>query len=316
MRGLVLGAMVLLGGCVDRLAGDADDVGEGGQDAGETAGDEAPEDDDDASASASASGAGEDLPAACDVDSHESDCDGDGLPDGDDPQPEDPSGPARARADVIYLHSGGGLYTFDPATLVIDRIATFTIDGGFGEILDIAIDRFGVMYAVNFGGLFVCDPSTAACTTLASVSSNSLGIVPAGVVDDDDVLVALAGNTLTQIHLQGPEATVIEVGDVPSPYSSSGDVATLVDGTIVFTSPSSSGTDVVVMVDPSSAVVLGELGPVTGSFNTWGLATFGGALWAADAQGSIWRQDGRDWSWITRFVDQGWGAAAHPDAAH
>ncbi len=311
MRRAVLGASLLLGGCVSRLIVEADDAGEGGQDAGDTADDETPDDDD--GLDDSASGAGGDLPAECDVESHESDCDGDGLPDGDDPLPEDP-GPGIARTDVIYVHSSGGLYTFSPETLAIDRIATFTLDGGFGEILDIAIDRFGVMYAVNFSGLFVCDPGTAACTTLASVSSNSLGIVPPGVIDDDDVLLSIAGATVTQIHLQGPDATVVEVGAV-TPYSSSGDVATLVDGTTVFTSPSSTGTDVVVMLDPANGVVLGELGPVTGSQNTWGLATWGGTLWAADAQGSIWRQDAGVWSWVTSFEDQGWGAAAHPDAA-
>jgi hypothetical protein len=317
-RVIPLSLALLAGACVSRLIVDEDGVADGGQDgrSDDDAGDGDHDDDEDDGVSFSDSGIG-DLPDECDVESHDQDCDSDGLPDGDDPMPEDPNGAGAARTDVIYVHSGYTLWTFDPLTFDADIVGDFEIEGDDGgQILDIAIDRFGLLYAANFGGVYVCDPDSVVCSPLGNISTNSLGFVPAGILDPvDDVLMAVAGNRVIHAILAGPAVTIVDVGEVDSPYASSGDVAALPDGRVVFTSPSPAGDDVVVVVDPATAAVESQLAPARPS--TWGLATWGGALWAFDAQGTVRRYDPVTFApQDVTFVPVGvYGAAAHPAAA-
>jgi hypothetical protein len=69
------------------------------------------------------------------------------------------------------------------------------------------------------------------------------------------------------------------------------------------------------VVDPATAAVESQLAPARPS--TWGLATWGGALWAFDAQGTVRRYDPVTFApQDVTFVPVGvYGAAAHPAAA-
>ncbi|MBL8945822.1 MAG: hypothetical protein JNK45_21845 [Myxococcales bacterium] len=257
-------------------------------------------------------------PPGCDLDSHTRDCDGDGIPDGDDPFPTEPSRPGRARADVIYVHDATVLSTMDPADAVLREVGMFRFpEGPDGQVTDIAIDRFGVLYAIASSVLHACDPAIAHCWALASVPTNSLAFVPLGTIEpDDDTLVTLAGSTWTRVDLRGPEVTPNPIADVPSPYASSGDIATTASGLTVFTSPSGGvDGDVVVAIDPTSGAVLGEVGPVLGSTGVWGVAAVRGELWLFDQLGTIWTMDPSTGSTQVVGVEASrfWGAAAHPE---
>jgi hypothetical protein len=258
-----------------------------------------------------------DPPEGCDFDSHEHDEDGDGIPDADDPFCDDRGRPGRARADVVYVHSPTTLYTFDPRTLSFELVGPFVVDGGGApQTTDIAIDRFGVLYAVTFFQLHACDPATAECWPLGPLATNSLGFVPFGAVDDDDdVLVTVAGSTFTQVALAGPNASEMPLGTV-SPYSSSGDVTSVRGGSILFTSPWPSGVDAIVQVDPSNGSVLTEVGAAEGSSSAFGLAGFDDELYIFDQLGQVSRFDPltRGAEFTTLGPEGWWGAATHPDA--
>lgn len=287
------------------LVHDADGGGEGGE-----------EDDADDDVVVESSEVG-DPPGGCDVERHDHDEDGDGIPDADDPFCDDPTRPGRARADVVYAHSPSTMYTFDPRTLLFEPVGPFTLDsGGAPQMTDIAIDRFGVLYSVTFAELYACDPGTAQCWALGPLATNSLGFVPMGIVEgDDDTMVAVAGSTFEQVALAGPNATVIPLAGV-DPHSSSGDVASLGDGTTLFTSPSPSGTDAIVAVDPTTGEVIDVVGTADGSISAYGLATFGGELWIFDQLGQISRFDplAGGATFVTLGPEGWWGAASHPAA--
>jgi len=307
-RVVTRGWSVAIGGLVAAACGrgpffvhDADGGGDGG------------EEDDDVVVASSEVG---EPPDDCDLESHEHDEDGDGIPDADDPFCDDRGRPGRARADVVYVHSPTTLYTFDPRTLSFELVGPFVVDGGAPQPTDIAIDRFGVLYAVTFSALHACDPATAECWALAPLATNSLGFVPFGAVDDDDdVLVTVAGSTFTQVALAGPNATAIPLGTV-SPHSSSGDVASTRGGSVLFTSPSPTGVDAIVQVDPGNGSVLTEVGAAEGSSSAYGLAGFDDELYIFDQLGQVSRFDPLSGgaTFTTLGPEGWWGAAAHPDA--
>jgi hypothetical protein len=253
----------------------------------------------------------------CDLDSHRSDCDGDGIPDADDPFPEDRDRPGRARTDAIYVQSSTTLSLLDVREWSVTPLADFTFpDDSYGQVTDIAIDRFGVLYAISSAQLHACHPETAECWALAELPTNSLGVLPIGLVDpEDDVLVTLAGSTWTAIRQRGPEVGIFEIGDVDSPYSSSGDIATTADDLTVFTSNWTGGGDVIVAVDPTTAEVIGLVGSPPTIYMVWGVVAFDGELVLCDQLGGIYGFDpatGEGWT-IGAAPHECWGAAGHPD---
>ena len=260
----------------------------------------------------------EEDPPDCDLDSHSSDCDGDGVPDADDPFPTDTYRPGRAREDVIYVHSAFTLSSLAPESApIVTTIADFSFpDDSFSQVTDIAIDRFGVLYALGSDVLHACDPSTAQCWALAPVPSNSLAFLPLGTLDaDDDTLVTLAGSAWTRIDLRGPEVAVTVIGEIEAPYSSSGDITTTFDGLTVFTSPSVTGVDLVLALDPVTGTVFGVIGLASGLSNVWGMASVRGALWLFDQVGNIATMDPISGEVVVVGfgLDGFWGAASHPD---
>jgi hypothetical protein len=303
-RSVAIAALVVACGRGPFLVHDADGGGDGdGED---------DDDDDDVESFDDA-----DPPEGCDFDGHEHDEDGDGIPDADDPFCDDRGRPGRARTDVIYAHSPATLYTFHPGTLSFELVGPFVVDGGGApQVTDIAIDRFGVLYAVTFGELHACDPASAECWMLGPLPTNSLGFAPIGSVQgDDDTMITVAGSTFVQVALVGPSATEIRLSSV-QPYSSSGDVTSLRDGTTLFTSPSPSGVDAIVQVDPANGGVLGERTAADGSSAAYGLATFADHLYIFDQLGQILRFDPLTGGveFTTLGPEGWWGAATHPDA--
>jgi hypothetical protein len=273
------------------------------------------DDGDDGDASTSIAATTGEPPPGCDLDSHEIDCDGDGIPDRDDPFPTDPDRPGRAAPDVIYVHSAATLSWLDPLDPVPVFINEFRFpEGPDGQVVDIAIDRFGVLYAISNAVLHVCDPTSATCWALGDLPANSLAMLPEGTIEtDDDTLVALAGSTWTLGRLRGPELTLEEIAGV-SPYESRGDIATAANGLTVFTSPSASG-DVVVAIEAATGKLLGEVAVLPASTGLYGAAAANGSLWLFDQLGTMWVMDPTTGASAVVGIDPAgiWGAAAHPD---
>jgi hypothetical protein len=265
---------------------------------------------------------GEEPPGGCtpDLDSHTNDCDRDGIPDGDDPFPSDAERPGRARSDVIYVNSAYRLYVLAPEDDATPELIgeLELLDGAGGQVTDIAIDRFGVLYAVTFSELYACDPERARCWALGELPTNSLAFLPVGVLDDDDdTLVSLAGATWMSVGLRGPELSPLALGNVAPGYSSSGDVVYDAYDTTWFSSPGNSSDFLVSILPESGASDLVVAGAFPSTVAFYGLAAFDEHIWIFDELGSIQR-----WHpyWNTIEIRNGgvgegfWGAAANVES--
>src|SRR5687767_11433304 len=91
---------------------------------------------------------------------------------------------------TIYAHDATTLYTVDPDTYAVTRVAAFGLTGLAEEMTDLGIDQngnlIGTSFAVQFPvgmvmNVYTIDPTTAECTLLTTSerSCNGLSFVPA-----------------------------------------------------------------------------------------------------------------------------------------
>jgi len=229
------------------------------------------------------------------------DSDGDGVPDVDDEAPTDPDWPGLAQFGYIYAHTDVGLYQWKPSGGAPTQIGPFCWpdDGGMHMMTDIAITREGVLFGIAFDGLYRCSAVSAACKTLAMMTSdtefNGLTIIPKGVIDTDHetmVAIAVSGGWY-KVEVSDDVATLTQLGSYGSAYSSAGDSYSIESvGTFAAVDKSSSlhsGT-LLVKVNPQTGAVMQEIGWVTGD-TVWGLAGLGSQIYAFDASGAIYGGD-------------------------
>lgn len=222
------------------------------------------------------------------------DGDNDGVPDGDDPFPDDADLPGTVLQATIYAHTSGALYTMevDPP-YAIALVGNFSFPSGSpGSVTDVAIDQFGVLYAVTFDDLFVCDPDTAACYYLGDLpeSHNALTFVPPGTVDaNDDALIGIANSgSWRHLQLNGNMVALLQLGSYGGGYTSSGD-AFSIEGVGTYASVNAGGeaSDVIIEVDPLTGNALAEITTLDGYTSTYGLAGWEGAIFAFDESGAV-----------------------------
>jgi hypothetical protein len=222
------------------------------------------------------------------------DSDGDGLPDDDDPFPMDPALPGIVLPNLIYAHTPDTLYTMgvDPPHDVVE-IGAFAFEAGmFDTVTDLAIDRFGVLYAVTYAGLSVCNPATAQCYALATLpeAHNGLAFLPEGMLaDDDDALIAVSTfGTWRHLDLHGAMVSAIDLGAYGAAYTSSGDSLSFGElGTYASVDTAMATDDVIIEVDPLTGAALGELATTTGYTSLYGMAASSGTIFAFDETGAV-----------------------------
>ena len=218
--------------------------------------------------------------------------DDDGIPNGDDPFPYDPNAPVPGQGNVVYAHTSSTLHTMNVGDYSISTIGGFTGIGA-DQITDIALDRWGVLYAVSFNNLYVCDADTAACTLLASLPTtfNGLTMIPPGPIEPgDDVLVGIAQNgTWYRIDVDNGTASLSAIGGYGGSYTNSGDVFSI-QGVGTFGAVDGAGGDIIVESDPATGAVQSELATLNYSY-TYGLAGWANDIFAFDESGSIFRID-------------------------
>jgi hypothetical protein len=200
------------------------------------------------------------------------------------------------------------------------HVAQFSFaDGVSRGVTDIAIDRWGILWAIGFSDRLVCHPTTGRCEVMGSLpgSYNALGAVR-GAVPHADVLVAAAttGNVI-RIAFDG---TVTPIGHLGA--ASSGDADH--HGDRVYFARAGDGRDELVSF-AADDVLMGAppAGPrreaALASSTTYGLTACHGALVTVDDRGVVrWGEplDLRD-TIDTRIAF--WGAACSrpppPEAA-
>ena len=225
-----------------------------------------------------------------------------------------PPGPGPVELDTIYVNSGDTLFTFVPQTNVFARVGPFVLeDGSAASVTDIAIDRFGYLYAVSLGALYVCDPDTVVCDRIGTTSANSAGFAEFGALSStDDVLILVEDSDVVQVVVRDDGIDVVRVGTLEG-YSSSGDVMPMGGTLMLLSSPTLGDGDVLVAFDASNAQVVGEIAALPPL--TYGLAGFGGEVWGFTDLGQIVHVDGNGQTIeVGRTDERLWGAATHPDS--
>lgn len=170
------------------------------------------------------------------------DIDGDFIPNERDLFPNDNTLPGVASQDHVYAHGPSDLWRFDVPRRALQAVGSFRFDQRSGSITDIAIDQYGVLYAVSFSDVFVCNPDTAQCWWIGGLggSYNGLTFVPddAGI---EDVLVGISTNGTWTAYTGVPNSvTPSSWGGYGSGRSSSGD-AFHIRGTGTFAAVNTAG---------------------------------------------------------------------------
>ena len=222
------------------------------------------------------------------------DRDGDLVPNADDPFPDDGSFPGVALDNTVYAHTSGTLYRMDVTSYQVTEVAPFGWPGDATstEMTDLAIDRWGVIYAVSFDDLFVCHAGTAQCIRLAGLptSFNGLTWVPAGTIDPtNEVLIgiSLAGEWF-RLDVSGATATATPLGLYGGTYTSSGDSFSTVEiGNFASVNQEGVDDDVLVEINPVTGAVIQPIGQLTGYSSVWGLAGWFDTVFAFDETGAI-----------------------------
>ncbi len=248
------------------------------------------------------------------------DRDGDGVPNRSDAWGDDPAWPGVATPETIYAHTKDALFSFQVNTLAVDPIAAFSFDRFDDEVTDIAIDQWGVLYAVTWTRLFICRPTTAECRFVAVLpgSSNGLTYVPPGVVDPvKDTLIGMSGEAWYRLNQSAGAVTSHILGDYDSSGTESSGDAFSIEGVGTFASLNPNGSltvDIIAELEPSTGAIIREVIRFDGSnrySQIWGLAGWtDGYIYAFDASGDILQIDGTTgaWSVVTSTSNAWWGA--------
>lgn len=238
------------------------------------------------------------------------DRDGDRIPDHADPFPDDPDRPGRTKPGTLYANTATTLFELSGGGRDAAPVGTFSFaDGRSRSVTDLAIDRYGVLYAISFDALLVCDPATARCETLFGLldAHNALGIVPGGG-DGPDRLVAVttAGGVRWMDPATGPEPLVNLSG------ASSGDILASGPDVVVAAEDAGAGRPdrLVQLAVGSRRVLRSETAP---GGKIYGLARCGADVYALDADGSVYLSPGGGpYERVATTSHPWWGAACSP----
>ncbi len=220
----------------------------------------------------------------CDIDR-----DGDGIPNDRDLFADDYFRPGSASQDHVYAHGPGELWRLDVPTRVLTRIGAFTFDKSGSSITDVAIDRYGVLYAVSFSDLFVCHPDYAECWWVGRLpgSYNGLTFVP-DAAGTEDVLVGIStSGTWTALYDVPFSLRAAPWGAFGNGYSSSGD-AFYIAGQGAYAAVNKSGSRYVVVAEVNtSGKVLSDLVELQGHSGVYGIAGWTQIVFAFSSNGDI-----------------------------
>jgi hypothetical protein len=201
---------------------------------------------------------------------------------------------------AVYGHTADALYLFEPIGKTLTKKGDFACLEGSDRMLDIAVDRDGVMFGTSDHGLLSINPTNANCTYVKKEAAypNSLSFVPMGTADaTQEALVGYQfdGNAAATNYVQINTATGaitplgnLNDGALPGAikYKSSGDLIALIRNgnkaylTVKTIDPDAgTGTDFLAEVNPSN----GRLVAIIGDIKKPNLYGFG--FWAGTGYG-------------------------------
>jgi hypothetical protein len=217
--------------------------------------------------------------------------DGDGIPDDRDLFPRDPDLPGVSSPDTVYAHGPNDLHAFNVNTNTIRFIGNFSFDMNGGSITDIAIDRYGVLYAITFSHAFVCNPQDAECWHIGALagSYNGLTFIPPAQPGGPERLVGIAINgSWTQYDGVPYALNPSGLGSYTGGYGSSGD-AFHINGTGTFAAVTGGASGVQIVEVTPSAQVLRTVADGFGGI--YGIAGWSDTIYAFASNGNVVRID-------------------------
>ncbi|HVY48117.1 MAG TPA: hypothetical protein VHB21_19650 [Minicystis sp.] len=188
----------------------------------------------------------------------------------------------------VFAEGPNTLYKLDPDTKAVTEVGPFT--GCDGGVIDLAVDKDGVMYATTTDALYRVDKTTGACTLLANGNyPNSLSLVPVGTVDpNDEALVGFNGSDY--VRIDKTTGAVTSIGTLTGGYTSSGDVVSVIGGGTYLTVKGNGCNDCIVEVDPTTGALVQMIGALDHK-SVFGLAFWGGTAYGFDDFGKLFAID-------------------------
>lgn len=248
---------------------------------------------DDASTVADTQGGGTD--AAADVDS------GATFPDGFFDEPDtvdagtlpDTAGPVGPVGD-LYAHTATELYKLDLDAKELKLVGTWSFNKKEGKVTDIAIDRFGTLFAITHTDLFQCDRFTAKCTWSVTLpdSYNGLTYVPEGVLSATEEALVGMGEDGSWNHIQIAlgKVKIKKIGAYGGGWLSSGDAFSVFGVGTFATLKGKGDTDTLAKIDAKTGKIEKIIGE-TGAIGLFGLAWWGNVFYGFSKTGEIFTLD-------------------------
>ena len=196
----------------------------------------------------------------------------------------------------LYAHTSNTLYKLDAATNAFVLVGKFSFDKSGASVTDIALDRYGKLFAITNHDLFSCVTSTAACSWLAVLPGtgtfNGLTFVPVGTISATaETLVGIGTDgSWNQIDLAGSTATITKLGSYGGGWLSSGDAFSVEGIGTYATLKGVSKTDSLAKIDPTNGKILSIVGE-TGVNQLFGLAWWNGVFYGVSNDGNIYTLD-------------------------
>jgi hypothetical protein len=189
------------------------------------------------------------------------------------PEQDPPLPDGGAPPGAVYAHTARNLYLFEPISKKLSFVGPFTCLESNDSMIDVALDRDGIMFGTSFNGFLKINTTTGSCEYVkkdpAAQYPNSLSFVPTGTVDPTkETLVGyqydstLAGTIYAKIDIA--TGAISKIGDLNDPnaavkYKSSGDLIALIrNGNKAFltvknlSADSGTGNDLLAEVDPKT----------------------------------------------------------------
>lgn len=208
---------------------------------------------------------------------------------------------------LVFGHTSDTLYLWEPLSKKLTMVGKFDCLNPGDRVLDIALDRNGMMYGTSDDGFLQIDVLDAKCTYKHQDPSaqypNSLAFVPLGTVDPTkEALVGyqfddkLNATIYAQINLD--DGSITKVGDLNDPaaaikYKSSGDLISLIrNGKKAYLTvknidkDAGTGNDYLAEIDPATGRLKTILGD-TKMHDLWGLGQWAGTAYGFSGTGDL-----------------------------
>lgn len=196
----------------------------------------------------------------------------------------------------LYAHTKDSLYFLDVAASAFKKVAAFTFDKNAGLVTDIALNKWGNLFAVTFKDLFQCNRDNGKCVWLAALPQefNGLTFIPEGVIDpNEEALVGIAGlGTWYHIQFGTGKVTLKPLGSYGGGWWSSGDAFSVVGVGTYATLKKCNGCDnYLAEVDPKTGKILKLIGKTGSAKGLFGLAWWAGVFYGVSNDGNIYVLD-------------------------